>query len=288
MKYVGNNSLSYFWSKIKSKLAQKQDVISSTNKLDYGLLDNTPSIPTKTSDLENDSYFMSGMTVLSYGRSTWDDFITAYSHNHLVYCGASSGSNPGTGSLVRRAFMAYVNNETNPTEVEFQYYRTLSSHTEANQGDEVHIYTLNKSTGWKYTVRKTYTRIETGTGMDYKFTTGNSPKIVLSAKEPYNTTETLVGSWLGNNLYRKVFAVNNLPDTSSNSISTGVSNVTVVNMYGYFTNGNETYPINCEHPDLNGGVYASTTNVGAQLKYSTTFDATVYSGHIIIEYIKNS
>jgi hypothetical protein len=43
--------------------------------------------------------------------------------------------------------MAYVNNETNPTEVEFQYYRTLSSHTEANQGDEVHIYTLNKSTG---------------------------------------------------------------------------------------------------------------------------------------------
>ena len=147
MKYVGNNSLSYFWSKIKSKLAQKQDVISSTNKLDYDLLDNTPTIPSKTSELENDSYFMSGMTVLSYGTSTWNDFITAYSHNHLVYCGASSGSNPGVGTLTRRAFMAYVNNETNPTEVEFQYYRTLSSHTETNQGDEVHIYTLNKSSG---------------------------------------------------------------------------------------------------------------------------------------------
>ena len=288
MKYVGNNSLSYFWSKIKSKLAQKQDVISSTNKLDYDLLDNTPTIPSKTSELENDSYFMSGMTVLSYGTSTWNDFITAYSHNHLVYCGASSGSNPGVGSLVRRAFMAYVNNETNPTEVEFQYYRTLSSHTETNQGDEVHIYTLNKSSGWKYTVRKTYTKIETGTGMTYTFTTGNTPKIKLEAKEPYSTTATVIGSWLGNDLYRKVIAVNNLPDTSSISASSGVSNVNVINIYGSFTNGNETYSINCAHPDLGGGVYVSTTNVGSQIKYSTTFDASTYSGYVVIEYTKNS
>lgn len=288
MKYVGNNSLSYFWSKIKDKLALKQDEITAENKLDYGLLDNTPTIPTKTSELTNDTAFMSGMTVLSYGTSTWNDFITAYGLNHLVYCKASSGSNPASGAQTRRAFMAYVNNDANPTEVEFQYYRTLSTHTETNQGDEVHIYTLNKSTGWKYTIRKTYTKIETGTGMTYTFTAGNTPKIKLEAKEPYNTTETLVGDWLGSNLYRKVFSVAAFPNTAEDLISTSVSNVTVVNMYGYATNGNESYPLNCDNPTLGGKIYAYTTNVGSNLYYGADFDASAYSGNIVIEYIKNS
>lgn len=288
MKYVGKDSLTYFWSKIKDKLALKQDTITSTNKLDYGLLDNTPTIPTKTSELTNDTAFMSGMTVLSYGSSTWNDFITAYGLNHLVYCKASSGSNPASGAQTRRAFMAYVNNDANPTEVEFQYYRTLSSHTETNQGDEVHIYTLNKSTGWKYTIRKTYTKIEVGTGLTYTFTTSNTPKIVLSTKEPYNTTETLVGSWLGNNLYRKAFSVAAYPDTVESSISTGVSNVTVVNIYGYATNGNESYPLNCDNPTLGGKIYAYTADTGSNLYYGADFDASTYSGDIIIEYTKNS
>jgi hypothetical protein len=289
MKYVGNNSLAYFWSKITGRLAQKQDVISSTNKLDYGLLDNTPTIPTKTSELDNDAHFMPSMFIAKYGITTYAEVLDAYSKGHIVYCRASTGSNPGSGSQLRMAFLAYVNNETNPTEFEFQYYRTLNSHTETNQGDEVYIYKLNKNNGWSLTLRKTYTKIETGTGITYTFTTGNTPKIKLQAKEPYNTTETVVGTWVdGSDLYRKVFAVNNLPDTSDISVSTGVSNATVINIYGYFTNGNETYPVNSEHPDLGGGVYISTTNVGSQLKYSTTFDASQYSGHVVIEYIKNS
>lgn len=288
MKYVGKDSLTYFWSKIKDKLALKQDTITSTNKLDYGLLDNTPTIPTKTSELTNDTAFMSGMTVLSYGISTWNDFITAYGLNHLVYCKASSGSNPASGAQTRRAFMAYVNNDATPTEVEFQYYRTLSTHTETNQGDEVHIYTLNKSTGWKYTVRKTYTKIETGTGMTYTFTAGNTPKIKLEAKEPYNTTESLVGNWLGNNLYRKVFSVAAFPNTAEDLISTSVSNATIVNMYGYATNGNESYPLNCDNPTLGGKIYTYTTDVGSNLYYGANFDASAYSGNIVIEYIKNS
>ena len=288
MKYVGNNSLSYFWSKIKSKLAQKQDVISSTNKLDYDLLDNTPTIPSKTSELENDAHFMPSMFIAKYGVTTYEEILDAYTKGHIVYCRASSGSNPAVGSQTRMAFLAYVQAENNPTEFEFQYYRSLNSHTETNQGDEVYVYKMNKKNGWSLTLRKTYTKIETGTGMAYTFTTGNTPKIKLEAKEPYNTTETVVGSWLGNDLYRKVIAVNNLPDTSSVSASSGVSNVNVINIYGSFTNGNETYSINCAHPDLGGGVYVSTTNVGSQIKYSTTFDASTYSGYVIIEYTKNS
>ena len=65
----------------------------------------------------------------------------------VVYCRASSQSNPATGSQTRLAFMAYVNDATNPTEVEFQYYRSMSQHSATNQGDEVYVYKLNKTTG---------------------------------------------------------------------------------------------------------------------------------------------
>lgn len=45
------------------------------------------------------------------------------------------------------AFMAYVNDETNPTNVEFQYYRSVSTKTVSQQGDQVYIYKLDKTTG---------------------------------------------------------------------------------------------------------------------------------------------
>ena len=59
------------------------------------------------------------MTILYYGKSTWADFEEVYHTNRVVYCRASSNSNPASGSQTRMAFMAYVNNEENPTEVEF-------------------------------------------------------------------------------------------------------------------------------------------------------------------------
>ena len=288
MKYVGNNSLSYFWSKIKDKLALKQDEITAENKLDYDLLDNTPSIPTKTSELENDAHFMPSMFIAKYGVTTYAEILDAYTKGHIVYCRASSGSNPAVGSQTRMAFLAYVQAENNPTEFEFQYYRSLNSHTETNQGDEVYVYKMNKNNGWSLTLRKTYTKIETGTGITSTFTTGNTPKIKIEAKEPYNTTETLVGNWLGSNLYRKVFSVAVFPNTAEDLISTSVSNVTVVNMYGYATNGNESYPLNCDNPTLGGKIYTYTTNVGSNLYYGADFDASAYSGNIVIEYIKNS
>ena len=104
---------------------------------EIGALPDDTFIPTKTSDLVNDSDFMSGMTILSYGNSTWQDFITAYTKKHVVYCRASSNSNPATGSQTRLAFMAYVNNANSPTEVEFQYYRSVNTHTASQQGDQV-------------------------------------------------------------------------------------------------------------------------------------------------------
>lgn len=111
------------------------------------------------------------MTILSYGSSTWDDFIAAYNSNTIVYCRASSNSNPASGNQTRMAFMAYVNNNP-PTEVEFQYYRSVSSHSATQQGDQVYIYKLNKNSGWSVTVREAMSKIAAGTGLTSSYSNG--------------------------------------------------------------------------------------------------------------------
>lgn len=136
---------------------------------DYNDLTNKP---TNVSEFANDAGYMTGMTILAYGKSTWADFLAAYTAKHVVYCRASSSSNPASGSQTRLAFMAYVNNETNPTSVEFQYYRSVSSHSATQQGDQVYVYKLDKTAGWTVTVRECYTRIVAGTGIKTTYNNG--------------------------------------------------------------------------------------------------------------------
>ena len=136
-------------------------------------------IPTKTSDLTNDSNFMSGMTILSYGTSTWNDFLTAYKANHVVYCRASSNANPASGSQTRMAFMAYVSDATNPTNVEFQYYRSVSSHTSSQQGDQVYVYKLTSANAWTVTVREASVKIKINTNNEGIKTTYSSGTVSI-------------------------------------------------------------------------------------------------------------
>lgn len=106
--------------------------------------------------LAGDGTYRSGglpMVILSYGHSTWNDFIEAYNNNVIVYCRASSGSNPASGAQTRMAFMAYINNNP-PTEVEFQYYRSVNQHSASQMSDQVYIYKLNKTNGWSVTLRE--------------------------------------------------------------------------------------------------------------------------------------
>lgn len=111
------------------------------------------------------------MVVLAYGKSTWADFEAVYP-NAVVYCRASSNANPASGAQTRMAFMAYVNSEDAPTEVEFQYYRSVSTKSATQQGDQVFVYKLNKTSGWSVTTREAYTRITAGTGMTQSYSSG--------------------------------------------------------------------------------------------------------------------
>ena len=171
----------------------------AVNKVIYGentLIDLTDTTA-EESDVVSGKYFygangvkMAGtlepisMTILSYGKSTWDDFITAYNTNTIVYCRASSNANPATGSQTRMAFMAYVNNGDNPTNVEFQYYRSVSSHSNTQQGDQVYVYKLDKNSGWSVTLRQAYTKVIAGTGLTSSY--ANSA-ITLQNKNPLPT-----------------------------------------------------------------------------------------------------
>lgn len=137
----------------------------SLTAADVSALPANTFIPTNVSDLNNDEGYISGMVILSYGNSTYADFKNAYDAKTVVYCRASSNSNPATGAQNRLAFMAYVNDASNPTEVEFQYYRSVSSHTESQQGDQVFVYKLTKTGGWTVTTREASSKVATSTGI---------------------------------------------------------------------------------------------------------------------------
>lgn len=130
------------------------------------------SIPSKTSDLTNDSGFITGMYIGSYGTSTYAEVLAAYQANKVVYCRASSNANPATGSQNRMAFLAYVNDQTTPTIFEFQYYRSVSSHSDAQQGDQVYIYTLNSAGTWSVVTREAYTKMLPSTGLSKSYSNG--------------------------------------------------------------------------------------------------------------------
>lgn len=125
------------------------------------------TVPTKVSDLTNDTGFTTtpAMVVLSYGSSTWQDFINAYNTNSVVYCKASSNSNPATGTQSRMAFMAYKTDN----EVEFQYYRSVATHTESQQTDQVFVYKLKSNNQWSVITRSACTKIVAGTNMSSSY-----------------------------------------------------------------------------------------------------------------------
>lgn len=115
-----------------------------------------------------------GLVTLSYGNSTWNDFIAAYNAGKIVYCRASSNSNPATGSQTRMAFMAYVSNPSAPTSVEFQYVRSVSNKSISAQVDQVFVYKLTNANGGTWTVetRDMASTVVAGTNMTSSYSNG--------------------------------------------------------------------------------------------------------------------
>lgn len=178
------------------------------------------ALPTKTSDLTNDgedgtsTYVESNelatvatsgsyndltdkptidfeLVEMSYGESNaWAKFIAAYRGHKIVYCRASSNSNPATGTQGRKAFMAYVNNAENPTEVEFQYVRSVSTKTASQPVDQVFVYKLTSANGGTWTVetRNMGPKLAQGTNTTVSYSNGT---YTISAAQPTVNDATL-------------------------------------------------------------------------------------------------
>ena len=149
-----------------------------------------------------------GMTILKYGSSTWAEFIAAYNAHEIVYCRASSNSNPATGAQTRLAFMAYVNADP-PTSVEFQYYRSVSTHSDSQQGDQVYIYKLTNAGTWSVTVRETYTKIVASTGLNGTWSNGaltitntQTPLPAVSSSDDGKVLAVASGAWATSSIYQ--------------------------------------------------------------------------------------
>lgn len=125
----------------------------------------TRILPTKVSQLQNDSGYITGLVMLEYGTSTWQDFQNAFNSNKIVYCKVNG----------RMAFLAYISTSN----VEFQYYRSLSSPSVSSQPDEVYVYTLTNANKWTTTTRKASSTIAVGTGLSRSYT-ANTRTMTLS------------------------------------------------------------------------------------------------------------
>lgn len=134
---------------------------------------------------------------MSYGESSaWAKFIAAYNAGSIVYCRASSNANPGTGSQTRKAFMAYVNNATSPTSVEFQYVRSQSSKSDSQQCDQVFVYTLTNASGgtWSVASRDMATKINVDSTLNKTYSSGANASMTLGAKAMTGATSGTAGA----------------------------------------------------------------------------------------------
>lgn len=134
---------------------------------------------------------------MAYGESNaWAKFIAAYTGKKIVYCRASSNANPGSGAKTRKAFMAYVNNEDNPTSVEFQYVRSVSSKTDSQQCDQVFVYTLTNASGgtWSVASRNMAPKINVDSTLTKTFSNGANASMTLSANAMTGATSGAAGT----------------------------------------------------------------------------------------------
>ena len=104
------------------------------------------------------------------------------------------------------AFLAYVNDLTTPTEFEFQYYRSVATHSDSQQGDQVFVYKMNSSTGWSVTTREAYTKISPSTGLSKSYSSGTltvsvtNPLPSVSASDNGKVLMVVNGAWAAANL----------------------------------------------------------------------------------------
>lgn len=112
----------------------------------------------------------------------------------------------------------------------------------------------------------------------------------INKKLGYSSEEQVVGTWIdGKSIYRKVIKDINVTDNMSKIISTGLSNVNVINIYGEYHTTD--YDVVQTIPYISSSkeyvIEIISMNKGANIRYRT---ASVFNGksNIVLEYTKTT
>lgn len=161
--YDGTSTNAQSGTAIAGELANLAQVPSVTSSDDGKVLTADYTGGVASYSWETPSSTWPGLFEAEYNVTTYADITQAIANKQIVYCKV-----PQSGTAVRMAFLAYIGSST----VEFQYYRSVSSKSATNQGDEVYVYTVNSSSTWSTTTRNCYTRITAGTNMSQSYSNG--------------------------------------------------------------------------------------------------------------------
>lgn len=146
-----------------------------------------------------------GLFEAVYGTTTFADIAQAVTDKRIVYCKVDQGY-----GQARMAFLAYVSNVA----AEFQYYRSISSHSASTQTDEIYIYKVNAD-GWTTTTRKAGVNVTAGTHMSQSY---NNDTLTLNCTWPtvdqtYSASSTNAQS--GTAVAGAISGVRQVPSASS-------------------------------------------------------------------------
>lgn len=102
----------------------------------------------------------------------------------------------------------------------------------------------------------------------------------------YSTTETKIGKWGDQDLYRKVYTIAALPNAAKDTIASGLENITVRKIYGVAHGGAEL-PLPFVSFAFASQIQINYEHTGNNIAITTGSDRTTYSGEIVLEYTKN-
>lgn len=107
-------------------------------------------------------------------------------------------------------------------------------------------------------------------------------KDYVDEKQTYSTTETVVGTWLGKPLYRKVIDFGSLPNTENKYVTHNINIETPVRCSGIVLNPNTGMKFTMPMPDIN--IWLDINQVCVR----TGSDRSATTGIAIIEYTKTT
>lgn len=110
----------------------------------------------------------------------------------------------------------------------------------------------------------------------------------INTNDIYSTDEIVIGKWLGKPLYRKVYDVGTLPDSTTKLINSGLSNINIVKIYGTATEEIGTY-IPLPYVTLTDIYQISLVyNSSNQISITTGTNRSQFTGFVVLEYTKTT